>query len=155
MTRFPLFNSPFLLGFDQFERTLDRVTKTANDGYPPYNIEQLEDDGLRITLAVAGFDVKDLGATIEDNELVIAGEQKDADTARAFHHQGIATRKFQRRFVLADGIEVTDAAYENGLLHIDLVRPNVESRTRTISIRKDRTAPPQTVNLQTETATAE
>ncbi|PCJ56669.1 MAG: heat-shock protein Hsp20 [Rhodospirillaceae bacterium] len=155
MTRFSLFNSPFLLGFDQFERTLDRVTKAANDGYPPYNIEQLEDGGLRITLAVAGFGVKDLSTAIEDNELVIAGEQKDADTARAFHHQGIATRKFQRRFVLAEGIEVTDASYDNGLLHIDLVRPNVESRTRRISIREDRTAPPQTVNLRTETATAE
>jgi len=88
--------------------------------------------------------------------LVITGEQEGADTARAFHHQGIATRKFQRRFVLAEGIEVTDASYDNGLLHIDLVRPDVESRTRRISIREeDRTAPPQAVNVQTEAAAAE
>ena len=106
MTRFPLFNSPFLLGFDEFERTLDRVTKTASDGYPPYNIEQLKEDGLRITVAVAGFDVNELGVSIEDNELVIQGEHKEEEEEenRVFHHRGIATRRFERRFVLTDAL---------------------------------------------------
>jgi len=103
------FNSPFLLGFDQIERVLDRVAKTANDGYPPYNIEQVGDEVLRITLAVAGFERSDLDVTIEDNQLVIAGEQQD-DQTRDFIHRGIAARRFRRAFVLADGIEITGVA---------------------------------------------
>jgi len=116
------FNSPFLLGFDQIERVLDRVAKTAGDGYPPYNIEQVGDDVLRITLAVAGFAREDLSVTIEDSQLVIAGDQSD-DATRDFIHRGIASRRFRRAFVLADGIEITNASLTNGLLNIDLARP--------------------------------
>ena len=132
-TRVSLFNSPLLLGFEHFERALDRVNKAAGDGYPPYNIEQLSEDSLRITLAVAGFTMDDLSITIEDNQLVIRGKQTD-DGQRVYLHRGIAARQFQRSFVLAEGIEVSGAALDNGLLHIDLLRPEVESRVRTIEI---------------------
>lgn len=133
MTRLSLFNSPFLLGFDQLERALDRVSKAEGDGYPPYNIERIGENGLRITLAVAGFSRDDLSVTIEDRQLIIRGkrgEEKD----QVFLHQGIAQRQFQRSFVLAEGIEVTGADQDNGLLHIELVRPVPESRQRTIEI---------------------
>jgi len=152
MTRFPLFNSPFLLGFDEFERTLDRVTKAANDGYPPYNIEQIEEGGIRITVAVAGFDVSELSVSIEDNELLIRSEHKEEKGDRVFHHRGIATRKFERRFVLADGIEVVDASFDNGLLHIDLVRPNVENRIRKINIRENLSTPSEAINVHAKQA---
>jgi HSP20 family molecular chaperone IbpA len=154
MTRFPLFNSPFLLGFDEFERTLDRVTRAASDGYPPYNIEQLKEDGLRITVAVAGFNVNELGVSIQDNELVIQGEHKEEEEDRVFHHRGIATRRFERRFVLADGIEVVDASFDNGLLHIDLVRPSVENQARKINIRENRSTSGETIDVHTEQADA-
>jgi HSP20 family molecular chaperone IbpA len=133
MSRLSLFNSPLLLGFDHFERALDRVSKISSDGYPPYNIEQLNENALRITLAVAGFAMRDLGITIEDNQLVVRGKQAD-DAQRVYLHRGIAARQFQRSFVLAEGIEVSGARLDNGLLHIDLVRPEVESRVRTITI---------------------
>jgi HSP20 family molecular chaperone IbpA len=133
MSRLSLFNSPLLLGFDYFERALDRVNKTSSDGYPPYNIEQLGADALRITLAVAGFTKGDLSITIEDNQLVVRGRQAD-EAGRVFLHRGIAARQFQRSFVLAEGIEVHGAWLDNGLLHIDLVRPEVESRVRTVEI---------------------
>ncbi|MFM2045184.1 MAG: putative Heat shock proteinhsp20 family HspA [Pseudomonadota bacterium] len=132
-TRLSLFNSPFLLGFDQFERTLDRIAKSANEGYPPYNIEQTGEDGLRITLAVAGFTSEDLQVQMEDNQLVIRGKQTD-DKSRIYLHRGIAARQFQRSFVLADGIEVIGANLDNGLLHIDLRRPIPEPKVRTIKI---------------------
>lgn len=133
MSRVSVFNSPFLLGFDQVERVLDRVAKTAADGYPPYNIEQLSEDGLRITVAVAGFTRDDLAIQLEGNQLVIRGKREDpAD--RVFLHRGIAARQFQRSFVLAEGIEVVAAALDNGLLHIDLIRPKPESAVRTIEI---------------------
>ncbi len=134
MSRLPLFNSPLLLGFEHFERALDRVSKVSGDGYPPYNIEQLGDNELRITLAVAGFTMADLGITIEDNQLVIRGKQAD-DTERVYLHRGIAARQFQRSFVLAEGIEVRGAWLDNGLLHVDLVRPAVETRVRSVPIR--------------------
>jgi HSP20 family molecular chaperone IbpA len=134
MSRLSLFNSPLLLGFDHFERALDRVSKAASDGYPPYNIEQLAENELRITLAVAGFTMNDLKITIEDNQLVLRGKQAD-DGNRVYLHRGIAARQFQRSFVLAEGIEVRGAWLDNGLLHIDLVRPTVESRVRTVEIR--------------------
>ena len=134
MSRLPLFNSPLLLGFEHFERALDRVNKIAGDGYPPYNVEQLSEDELRITLAVAGFTMDDLSITVEDNQLVIRGRQTD-DAQRIFLHRGIAGRQFQRSFVLAEGIEVRGAWLENGLLHVDLVRPTVEARVRTVPIR--------------------
>src|SRR5262252_847978 len=134
MSRLSMFNSPLLLGFDHFERALDRVSKISTDGYPPYNIEQLGENTLQITLAVAGFTMGDLGITIEDNQLVVRGKQTD-DAQRLYLHRGIAARQFQRSFVLAEGIEVSGAWLDNGLLHIDLVRPEVESRVRTVEIK--------------------
>jgi HSP20 family molecular chaperone IbpA len=139
MSRLSLFNSPLLLGFDHFERALDRVSKVSSDGYPPYNIEQLGDNALRITLAVAGFLMSDLSITVEDNQLVVRGKQTD-DSQRVYLHRGIAARQFQRSFVLAEGIEVSGAVLDNGLLHIDLVRPEVESRVRTVEIQSGSTA---------------
>jgi HSP20 family molecular chaperone IbpA len=134
MARLSMFNSPLLLGFDHFERALDRVSKISSDGYPPYNIEQLGENALRITLAVAGFTMGDLAITIEDNQLVVRGKQAD-DTGRVYLHRGIAARQFQRSFVLAEGIEVSGARLDNGLLHIDLARPELESRVRTVEIK--------------------
>ena len=134
MSRLPLFNSPLLLGFDHFERALDRVSKISSDGYPPYNIEQIGENALRITLAVAGFQMSDLGIMVEDNQLVVRGKQTD-DAERVYLHRGIAARQFQRSFVLAEGIEVSGAWLDNGLLNIDLVRPEVESRVRTVEIK--------------------
>jgi HSP20 family molecular chaperone IbpA len=139
MSRLSLFNSPLLLGFDHFERALDRVSKISPDGYPPYNIEQLGENALRITLAVAGFQMSDLSITVEENQLVVRGKQTD-DTQRVYLHRGIAARQFQRSFVLAEGIEVRGAVLDNGLLHVDLVRPEVESRVRNIEIRGGSTA---------------
>ena len=136
MSRLSLFNSPLLLGFDQVERALDRVSKVSSDGYPPYNIEQIGADALRITLAVAGFNSGDLNITVENNQLVVRGKQSD-DAHRVYLHRGIAARQFQRSFVLAEGIDVRGAWLDNGLLHIDLVRPEVESRVRTVAIRND------------------
>lgn len=133
MTRLGLFNSPLLLGFDHVERMLDRVGKSAAEGYPPYNIEQIGEGGLRITLAVAGFAEADLTVTVEDNQLSIRGKQAQDDN-RVFLHRGIAARQFQRSFILAEGLEVAGARLEHGLLHIDLVRPAPENRVRTVKI---------------------
>jgi len=135
MTRLSLFDSPLLLGFDHFERTLDRVTKASTDAYPPYNIEQTSEEGLRITLAVAGFSEDDLSVRIEENQLVIHGKQSSEDQ-RVYLHRGIAARQFQRTFVLAEGIEVIEAETDNGLLHIDLQCPRPDARVRTIKIRR-------------------
>ena len=132
MSRMSMFNSPLLLGFDQLERTLDRLAKSA-EGYPPYNIERIGENGLRITLAVAGFTADDLAIELIENQLTVRGKQTD-DTDRVFLHRGIAARQFQRTFMLADGIEVVGARLDNGLLSIDLVRPMVEPRIRTIRI---------------------
>jgi HSP20 family molecular chaperone IbpA len=133
MNRSSLFNSPFLLGFDHLERLLERTQKTASDGYPPYNIEQTGPERLRITLAVAGFSLDELDVAVEDNQLVIRGKQTESPD-KTFLHRGIAARQFQRAFVLADGIEVTGAELENGLLSIALARPQPESVTRKIHI---------------------
>ncbi len=136
MTRMTPFSSPLLLGFETMEKTLERVAKSG-DGYPPYNIERLrsEEDGnrLRITLAVAGFSENDLEVAVEENQLVIRGRQID-DTEREYLHRGIAARQFQRAFVLADGMRVTGAALRNGLLSIDLDRPEPERLVRKIDI---------------------
>lgn len=133
MTRMTSFNSPYLLGFDQIERMVERVAKSTSDGYPPYNIEQRGENELRITLAVAGFSMDELLVQVEGNQLLIRGKQTD-DTDRVYLHRGIAARQFQRSFVLADGIEVTGASLDNGLLHIELRRPEIEDRVRTIAI---------------------
>lgn len=135
MTRVVQFNSPFLLGFEQIERLLDRVTKSA-EGYPPYNVEQhMTEEGqkLSITLAVAGFDPSDLSVTIEERQLVIRGRQSE-DEDKIFLHRGIAARQFQRTFVLADGMVVDKAKLENGLLAISLFRPEPSSQIQTIPI---------------------
>ena len=151
MTRLSLFNSPFLLGFDQLERALDRVSKASADGYPPYNIEQVDDNAIRITLAVAGFSRAELNVTVEDTQLIVRGRQVD-DEDRVYLHHGIAARQFQRSFVLADGIEILGAELDNGLLHVDLVRPMVESRERTIEIRSGAARRPklETIDLEPE-----
>ena len=134
MSRFAGFDNPLLLGFEHFERILDRVAKTSGEGYPPYNIEQIGDNGLRITLAVAGFSVDDLNVLVEDNQRVVRGRNSDDETGRVFLHRGIAARQFQRSFVLAEGIEIIGAVLDNGLLHIDLERKIVEPEVRTIKI---------------------
>lgn len=136
MSRLSLFNSPLLLGFDQFERTLDRVAKAGAEGYPPYNIEQLSDTRLRITLAVAGFGLEDLDIQVEDNQLSVRGKQND-EPNRLYLYRGIAARQFQRSFVLAEGIEVVGATLDNGLLAIDLERPKVEPKVRKVPIAKN------------------
>jgi HSP20 family molecular chaperone IbpA len=137
MSRVSSLSSPFLLGFDEIERALDRIGKSA-DGYPPYNIERVAGDGntperLRITLAVAGFTRDDLDVTLEEGQLVIRGRQQD-DKSREYLHRGIAARQFQRTFVLAEGMEVLGADLKNGLLAIDLVRPQPERAIKTIDI---------------------
>lgn len=140
MSRVPSLSSPFLLGFDEIERLLDRVTKGA-DGYPPYNIERLPRDErhperLRITLAVAGFTREQLDVSVEESQLVIRGRQQD-EKPRQFLHRGIAARQFQRTFVLADGMEVLGADLKNGLLSIDLVRPQLDKIVKTIAINDE------------------
>lgn len=132
-TRLSLFDSPMFLGFDDFEKTLDRVRKGAGEGYPPYNIEQTGEDALRITLAVAGFTMEDLDIELENNQLTIRGKQGE-DEGRIYLHRGIAARQFQRSFVLAEGIEVLGASLDNGLLHIDMRQVEPESTARKIEI---------------------
>jgi HSP20 family molecular chaperone IbpA len=141
-TRYTLFDSPLLLGFDHLERMIDRASKSANSGYPPYNIEQISEHGLRITLAVAGFTMDQLSVAIEDRHLVIRGQQQEEDRERMFIHRGIATRQFQRVFLLADEIEVKGAHMDNGLLHIDLVRLVPEKKVQTIPIHKSKATAP-------------
>jgi HSP20 family molecular chaperone IbpA len=138
MTRVPTFNSPYLLGFDEIERALERVAKAPGDGYPPYNIERLprterEPERLRITLAVAGFTRDQLEILLEEGQLFIRGRQVD-DKSRHYLHRGIAARQFQRSFLLADGMEVLGADLSNGLLSVDLARPEPERIIRRIDI---------------------
>ena len=136
MSRTFAFNSPLLLGFDHLERVLDRAAKAAGESYPPYNIEQTAENKLRITLAVAGFTMDDLAVTTEDNQLVVRGRPSEDDKDRIFLHRGIGKRQFQRAFVLAEGIKISGAVLDNGLLHIDLERPIIEPEVRTIKIEK-------------------
>lgn len=131
-----VFTSPLFLGFDHLEQMLERAAKTSSDGYPPYNIEQTGPALLRITLAVAGFTMDDLQITQEDNQLVIRGRQNDDSQGRVFIHRGIAARQFQRAFVMAEGIEVKGAWMDNGLLHIELARPQPEAKVRHIEISR-------------------
>ena len=133
MTR-GLLNSPFLLGFNHLEKLLERNAKSAGDAYPPYNIEETEDGGIAITLAVAGFAKDEITVTVEDRQLVIRGRQNEA-AGKTFLHRGIAARQFLRAFVLADGIEVKSAALENGLLRVVLTRPAVQPSVRVIDIK--------------------
>lgn len=149
--RLTLFDSPLFLGFDEIEKTFDRLRKSGGEGYPPYNIEQIGETGLRITLAVAGFTMDDLDVEIENNQLVIRGKQSEDDGDRIYLHRGIAARQFQRSFVLADGIEVRGAALDSGLLHIDLERVMPESTARKIEIKgsKAKKDLPQAIDLET------
>ncbi|HVT54905.1 MAG TPA: Hsp20 family protein [Xanthobacteraceae bacterium] len=138
MSRIPSLSSPFLLGFEEIERALDRVAKAA-DGYPPYNIERLAKtnqvpERLRITLAVAGFSRAEIEITVEENELVIRGRQKEPDQNRVFLHRGIAARQFQRTFLLADGMRVANAELSDGLLAIDVERLEEKRSVRRIEI---------------------
>ena len=160
MSRMSVFNSPLLLGFEHFERILDRASKASSEGYPPYNIEQFGENALRITLAVAGFSMGDLNVSVEDNQLVIRGRLEDAvgdgdgDENRVCLHRGIASRQFQRSFVLAEGIDVQGATMDNGLLYIELERIVPEPEVRTIKIEsgpsgsKDKS--PKTIDVKAD-----
>ena len=137
MNRSVLFDSPFLLGFEHTRSLIERAAKAAAESYPPYNVEDRGDGGIRITLAVAGFSPDQLEVTVEDRQLTVAG-RRDDNTARpedAFLHRGIAARGFIRSFVLADGMAVEEARLEHGLLHIDLARPEPEKRVLRVPIR--------------------
>lgn len=137
MTKMTLGTHPYMLGFDRLERLVERAARSEG-GYPPYDIEKTSENSFRITLAVAGFSRADLTIQLENRELVVRGGRTSDDTdTREFLHRGIASRQFQRTFLLADGVEVTKAGMENGLLHIDLHRAVQEPRIQTIEIRKD------------------
>ena len=137
MSRVSAFSNPFLVGFEEIERAVDRLSKGAGDGYPPYDIQRLTtDDGetaLRITLAVAGFSDDELDVTVEENELVIRGH-KSEEPERIFLHRGIAARQFQKTFLIAEGIEVLGATLAEGLLSIDLSRPANQRVVRRIKV---------------------
>lgn len=134
-TRTILFDSPFLLGFDHTRALIDRAAKATAESYPPYNVEQIGDEGVRISLAVAGFAPDELAITLDGRQLTIAGKREDAGKGeQAFLHRGIAARGFVRNFVLADGLEVEGARLEHGLLHVDLIRPEAERQVRRIPI---------------------
>jgi HSP20 family molecular chaperone IbpA len=136
MTKLTFGSHPFLLGFEQLDRLVERTAKSATEGYPPFNIEQSSDNAYRITLAVAGFREVELSITVEDRQLVIRGRQEDDGEGRIYLHRGIAGRAFQRSFVLAEGVEVAGAMLENGLLHVDLHRSIPEPVVQAIRISK-------------------
>ncbi len=134
MTKLTFGAHPFLLGFEQLERLVERTAKTASEGYPPFNIEATTETTYRITLAVAGFRDEDLAITVEDRQLVVRGRHPEDPGERVFLHRGIAARAFQRSFVLADGVEVAGASLDHGLLNIDLHRSIPETVVQTIRI---------------------
>ena len=141
MTKLTFGSHPFLLGFEQLERLVERTAKTAGEGYPPFNIEAVADNAYRITLAVAGFREDDVAITVEDRQLVIRGRQAEEEAQRVFLHRGIAARAFQRSFVLAEGVEVAGATMEHGLLHIDLRRSVPQAVVQRIPIGRGRVDP--------------
>ncbi len=145
MTKMVFGAHPFLLGFDQLERLVERTAKADTGAYPPYNIEQTSDTAYRITVAVAGFEERDLTVTVEDRQLVVAGRQSDASPDRVFLHRGIAARQFQRTFVLADGVEMGSATLENGLLHLDLHRTVQRVEVRRIRISQGGAMPAERI----------
>ncbi len=139
MTRFQALSNPLLLGFEEVEQAIERLSRAAGDGYPPYNIERfpasdLAGEMLRITLAVAGFGDDELDVTVEENELIVRGRQKEDEVPRIYLHRGIAARQFQKIFLLAEGIEVTGARLQDGLLLIELAKPVAEKLVRRIAI---------------------
>jgi HSP20 family molecular chaperone IbpA len=131
--RVSLFSSPLFLGFEHFERLIDSLSKAQDDSYPPYNIEQIGEHGFRITLALAGFRKDSIQISVENNQLTIRGKQ-EANSKSVYIYRGIATRQFIKTFVLADGVEVKDADFNDGLLHINLLRMNNHSSVRMIEI---------------------
>ena len=143
MTKLSFGAHPYLLGFEQLERLVERTAKGAGEGYPPFNIEAVAENVYRISLAVAGFRADDLAITVEDRQLVIRGRQAEDEGERVFLHRGIAARAFQRSFVLADGVDVAGASMEHGLLHIDLRREVPETVVQTIKITTSKTEPGQ------------
>jgi HSP20 family molecular chaperone IbpA len=153
MSRLSGFNSPLLLGFDHFERVLNQASKTSAEGYPPYNIEQCSENELRITIAVAGFEMADLNVTTEDNQLVVRGRRSEDERERIYLHRGIAARQFQRSFVLAEGIEIKGASMSNGLLHVELIRHIPEPEIRNIKIEgpEKKVNKPKTIDVDTTT----
>ena len=138
MTKLSFGAYPHMLGFEQLEQLLERTAKSSNDGYPPFNIEQTSDRSFRISLATAGFSEADLSITLENRQLVIHGKKNQETDKRIFLHRGIATRQFQRSFVLADGVEVGEAFMENGLLHIDLLQNIPTNVIQKIEIKTNR-----------------
>lgn len=153
MTRYSIFDSPLLLGFDHLERMVERAAKNASSGYPPYNIEQIGENGMRITLAVAGFTMDQLQVSLEDRHLVIRGRQDEEESAnRIFVHRGIATRQFQRVFLLADEIEIRGAHLDNGLLHIDLMRLVPEKKVQHVPIQSGHKLKNKTLEIDGTTA---
>lgn len=136
MTKLTLSSHPFLLGFEQLDRLVERAAKSDLGGYPPFNIEQTNAHNFRITLAVAGFTEDELAVTVEDRQLMVRGKQAEDDGGRVFLHRGIAARQFLRSFVMADGVEVAGAVMENGLLHIDLKRSEPRSVVQNIAINR-------------------
>ena len=149
MSRLSGFNSPLMLGFDHFERILDQASKTSAEGYPLYNIEQCGENELRITIAVAGFEMTDLNVTTEDNQLVVRGRRSEEEPERVYLHRGIASRQFQRSFVLAEGIEIKGASMSNGLLHVELIRHIPEPEIRNIKIEspENKANKPKTIDV--------
>lgn len=147
MTKLSFGAHPFLLGFDQLERLVERTAKSA-EGYPPFNIEQSGENAFRITLAVAGFREEDLSITVEDRQLMIRGRQAEDEGDRVFLHRGIAARAFQRSFVLAEGVEVAGASLENGLLHVDLSRVVPEPKVQKIAIGRMKATQKEGENAQ-------
>ena len=146
MTRLSPFNSPLLLGFDHLEQILERVSKNSNDGYPPYNILQVGDERLRISIALAGFTQDELSVTLEQNQLHIRGRQQD-DPDALYLHRGIAARQFHRTLLLSETIEIDSATLDNGLLNIDLIQPQPAPTVRNINIRRSSHTRAQTGNL--------
>ena len=138
MAKLSLGAYPHMLGFEQLEQLLERTAKSSNEGYPPFNIEQTSDRSFRISLATAGFSEADLSITLENRQLVIHGKKNQETDKRIFLHRGIATRQFQRSFILADGIEVGAAFMENGLLHIDLLQNIPTNVIQKIEIKTNR-----------------
>ncbi|MCC5962213.1 MAG: Hsp20 family protein [Rhodobacteraceae bacterium] len=137
MTKLTFPSHPLLLGFDQLEQLVERTARAGTDGYPPFNIEMTGDNRFRITLALAGFREENLSITVEKRQLMVRGQQTDAERdERVFLHRGIAARQFQRVFALAEGVEVAQARLENGLLHIDLTRSEPEDHVQTVTISR-------------------
>jgi len=146
MTRLSPFDSPLLLGFDHLEQILERVSKNSNDGYPPYNILQVGNDHLRISIAVAGFTEDELSVTVEQNQLHIRGHQQD-DADAIYLHRGIAARRFHRTFLLSESINVDSASLDNGLLNINLIQPQPAQTVRNIDIKRGAQKRTQKSNL--------